>query len=94
GAVIDCTLLAAVYLELIGGRQPGLVLAEDAGGSGAGTQSNAAPTEDFPSQEALEALAQSRPVRPVRAQSLSEEEQAAHQAFLETKITAPLWKTR
>lgn len=27
GAEIDCTLLAAVYLELLGGRQPGLDLA-------------------------------------------------------------------
>lgn len=29
GALLDCQLLAAVYLELMGGRQPGLVLAED-----------------------------------------------------------------
>jgi DNA polymerase III subunit epsilon len=28
GAVIDCDLLAAVYLELIGGRQPGLNFAQ------------------------------------------------------------------
>src|SRR5207248_2141707 len=27
GALVDCQLLAAVYLELIGGRQPGLDLA-------------------------------------------------------------------
>jgi DNA polymerase-3 subunit epsilon len=30
GALLDCELLAAVYLELIGGRQPGLDLAADA----------------------------------------------------------------
>lgn len=30
GALLDSTLLAEVYLELIGGRQPGLTLAEDA----------------------------------------------------------------
>ncbi len=29
GALLDSTLLAEVYLELIGGRQPGLTLAED-----------------------------------------------------------------
>jgi len=29
GAVIDCRLLAAVYLELIGGKQPGLLLSAD-----------------------------------------------------------------
>ncbi|HUK59978.1 MAG TPA: DNA polymerase III subunit epsilon [Stellaceae bacterium] len=31
GARLDCELLAAVYLELIGGRQPGLDLAADMG---------------------------------------------------------------
>ena len=30
GALVDCHLLAAVYLELIGGRQPGLSLVADA----------------------------------------------------------------
>jgi DNA polymerase III subunit epsilon len=30
GALVDADLLAAVYLELIGGRQPGLELAEEA----------------------------------------------------------------
>jgi DNA polymerase-3 subunit epsilon len=30
GALLDCELLAAVYLELIGGRQPGLALVDDA----------------------------------------------------------------
>jgi DNA polymerase-3 subunit epsilon len=29
GALLDCELLAAVYLELIGGRQPGLDFVED-----------------------------------------------------------------
>jgi DNA polymerase-3 subunit epsilon len=31
GALLDCELLAAVYLELIGGRQPGLEFVVDAG---------------------------------------------------------------
>jgi DNA polymerase III subunit epsilon len=35
GALLDCELLAAVYLELIGGRQPGLDLAAAALGPGA-----------------------------------------------------------
>src|SRR5260370_42651711 len=30
GALLDCELLAAVYLELIGGRQPGLEFVVDA----------------------------------------------------------------
>ncbi|NQV61102.1 MAG: DNA polymerase III subunit epsilon [Alphaproteobacteria bacterium] len=33
GALLDAELLAEVYLELIGGRQPGLVLASEAKGS-------------------------------------------------------------
>lgn len=32
GALLDCQLLAAVYLELRGGRQPGLTLDSQAGG--------------------------------------------------------------
>lgn len=35
GALLDCELLAAVYLELIGGRQPGLEFAADAALAGA-----------------------------------------------------------
>lgn len=34
GARLDCELLAAVYLELVGGRQPGLDLAVAIGGAG------------------------------------------------------------
>jgi DNA polymerase-3 subunit epsilon len=34
GALLDCELLAAVYLELIGGRQPGLDLAAELGIAG------------------------------------------------------------
>lgn len=36
GALLDSELLAEVYLELMGGRQPGLVLQADAGGAGIG----------------------------------------------------------
>jgi DNA polymerase-3 subunit epsilon len=34
GALLDCELLARVYLELTGGRQPGLELAGDQGATG------------------------------------------------------------
>ncbi len=37
GARLDCELLAAVYLELVGGRQPGLDLAADLAGERDGT---------------------------------------------------------
>ena len=50
GARLDCELLAAVYLELIGGRQPGLDLAASAlgGASGLAVERIARPPRDFP----------------------------------------------
>lgn len=66
GADIDCGLLAAVYLELLGGRQPGLDFA-------AGALELAA--------DQLGA-AQQRPLRPARPHAPSGEELAAHQAML------------
>jgi len=36
GALLDSEILAEVYLELIGGRQPGLVLTTSGGSSGTG----------------------------------------------------------
>ncbi|MBK1663217.1 DNA polymerase III subunit epsilon [Rhodospirillum rubrum] len=38
GALIDCVLLAEVYLELIGGREPGLALSADKRRDGAAVQ--------------------------------------------------------
>ena len=50
GARLDCELLAAVYLELIGGRQPGLDLAALAQGGGMGqmVERIARPPRAFP----------------------------------------------
>ena len=79
GALIDAQLLAACYVELTGGRQIGLGLAdaifiEEKGGSdGAGSL---APIT-------IE-------VRPPRPHSASAEELAAHAAFLAT-LTNPIW---
>jgi DNA polymerase-3 subunit epsilon len=54
GALIDCELLAAVYLELIGGRQPTLDLAVDAALAAAGRLVARPPREKRP-HEASEA---------------------------------------
>jgi DNA polymerase-3 subunit epsilon len=76
-AVLDCRLLAQVYLELMGGRQPGLALAAArvgapaAGSTAAGT---AAPVARTP-----------RPIVP------SEAERAAHARFVATKLKDALW---
>lgn len=59
GALLDAELLAAVYLELLGGRQPGLELAPadaDAGG-GAAPRPARAPRPHAPSPAELEAHA-------------------------------------
>jgi DNA polymerase-3 subunit epsilon len=47
GAILDCTLLAEVYLELIGGRQPGLGLDRAAAGE-AGMETRPLPPRPHP----------------------------------------------
>jgi len=68
GAEIDCDLLAAVYVELLGGRQPGLDFAV------ARQIGNAAAT----------AIAALRPMRPPRPHQPTPEELAAHLVLLTT----------
>lgn len=79
GALLDAQLLAQVYVELTGGRQIGLVLAEEpAGAEAAAVRAPAAE------------LRVRRPVRPPRAHAASPEELERHAAFV-AKITDPLW---
>lgn len=58
GALLDSELLAEVYLELVGGREPGLALAADAGGDGGGgvtiERPYRAPRPHAPTAEELE----------------------------------------
>jgi DNA polymerase-3 subunit epsilon len=76
GALLDCELLAEVYLELIGGRQPGLMLAaEGAGATKAGITEVAKP-RNRPS-----------PLAP----RLTEEEAAAHAAFVARMGDTAIW---
>lgn len=84
GAVIDCRLLAEVYLELVGGKQPGLMLGADR----AEAASAAADQRlDRPSAQPVK-----RPARPARPHAATEAELAAHAAFLE-KIKEPIWRS-
>jgi DNA polymerase III subunit epsilon len=55
GAKIDCSLLAAVYLELIGGRQPGLDFIAPAAAGIAAIRVARAPRPHAPSTEELAA---------------------------------------
>ncbi len=75
GALIDSHLLAAVYLELVGGRQPGFDLAADTGraaAADAGERHRREPRRHLPGASATEA------------------ERAAHREFLK-KIDKPIW---
>lgn len=76
GALLDADLLAAVYLELIGGRQPDLALASD----GVATEGGAPRT--------VESAAGS--YRAPRPHAPSADELAAHRGFLKS-IKEPLW---
>lgn len=58
GALLDCELLASVYLELSGGRQPGLDLAQDRWNRGAApgrARQRRTPRPHAPSLQELEA---------------------------------------
>jgi DNA polymerase III subunit epsilon len=80
GALIDAQLLAQCYVELTGGRQIGLLLADTI------------IVEEKTSQPS-QGLASPRPAasaRPPRPHAPSEEELAAHAAFLAT-IADPIW---
>lgn len=80
GALLDSELLAEVYLELMGGRQHGLVL-------GAG------PLAGSDGEVLISGEKTERPFREARVHNVSAEEKEAHQKMLES-ITEPLWVTK
>jgi len=77
GALLDSEILAEVYLELIGGRQPDLVM---------GGQTSSASKSSTTTWRA-----QPRPT-PL-ASKIKAAEAEAHAAFIETLGDAPLWKS-
>jgi DNA polymerase III subunit epsilon len=79
GALLDAELLAEVYLELVGGRQPGLGL----GALGDG--------EDASGDEPV--AAETRPRREPRPHAPSAEEAAAHTAFV-AALDDPIWEQK
>jgi len=81
GALVDCQLLAAVYLELIGGRQPGLSLVTGAHDTSK-SQNRADP--DLVAQF-------KREFRPARPHAATEAEKAAH-AVLVDGLKEPIWR--
>lgn len=81
GALIDCQLLAAVYLELIGGRQPGLSLVADAQNASEAQDSGARPL----------AAKIKREFRQPRPHAATDAEKAAHAAFIDG-LKEPIWR--
>lgn len=77
-ALLDCELLAEVYLHLLGGRQVGLDLAAPAAGKRAAATAGTA------------AASTARIARPPRAHAPTAEELAAHAAFV-AKLDNAVW---
>jgi DNA polymerase-3 subunit epsilon len=78
GALIDAQLLAQCYVELTGGRQIGLGLAD------------AIVVEEAPDHSRSAALPITFEIRPPRPHAPTDEELAAHADFLKT-IADPIW---
>ena len=78
GAMVDTDLLAEVYIELIGGRQPDLAF------------SDAAEPDGGPAGGVEPETGSARVIRPPREHAPSPEETAAHDAFVKT-LNNPLW---
>ena len=85
GALVDADLLAAVYIELLGGRQPGLSL-ESYSQTQAADQGVPTSIDPDPSFH-LDA----EPMRPIRAHAPTTEELKAHAKFLE-ELKNPIWQ--
>ena len=83
GALLDAELLAEVYLELIGGRQPGFGLA-----ASVATEAEKGSAE----RPGVTAGTGPDPARPPRTHAPSAEEQTAHADFV-AKLNEPIWKS-
>jgi len=83
GALLDSDLLAQVYLELLGGRQHGLSLDPNA--------LNGDQDEDNGGRRVLGPRGNRLEPRP---HVISDEELAAHRAYIEAKVKDALWLTR
>ena len=79
GALLDSEILAEVYLELIGGRQPGFGLNFD---SDNGQKSALGPSDDW----------RPKPRAVPLPSRLTEEEAASHAAFIEKMGDSAIWR--
>jgi DNA polymerase-3 subunit epsilon len=92
GALIDSELLAGVYLELSGGRQPGLVFQADAAKPQDTSEAGAARGENRSlTAEAIHPKQPRRRRETPLAPRLTEAERAEHQSFLQALPQRALW---
>ncbi len=75
GALLDAELLADVYLELLGGKEPGLILSQE---------------DDFMNAPEPDAIAPQKEFRPARLFPLNEADYQNHLAFIQT-IKDAMW---
>tara|TARA_R110002096_G_scaffold17764_2_gene61295 strand:- start:141 stop:869 length:729 start_codon:yes stop_codon:yes gene_type:complete len=87
GALVDCQLLAAVYLELIGGRQPGFSLADDAAQSAKSSKRDDPANDRNPSPITPAAVS----IRPPRPHAAGAAELEAHRVFVAKALKDPIW---
>ena len=96
GALIDSELLAGVYLELSGGRQPGLVF-EAAQKTNQNTSQNTGQNASFAAVVSPHGTSRQAPRAPQKrrdtalAPRLSDAERAAHMDFLQNLPQRALW---
>ena len=81
GALLDAELLAEVYLELMGGRQHGMILEEDETSS----------SEETSGSEST--MAGTSKIRPPRMHAPTDKELAAHKKLIEELGEAAIWQT-
>ena len=85
GALVDADLLASVYVELLGGRQPGLSLEPE-------NKNDTVAVASITEQESsiLQVDSNKKTILPVRPHAPTAEEMKAHDEFL-AKLKDPIW---
>ena len=82
GALVDADLLASVYIELLGGRQPSLLLDPEKNSENETSQGELAEDPHFQIDV--------KNIRPIRAHAPTDDELSAHEEFLAC-LKDPVW---
>ena len=85
GALVDCELLAALYLEMVGGRQPGLVLADES------DEPSSSGRRGQLVRNGRVAAAPEVQIRPPRHHAPTPEEIERHREFVGSALKDAIW---